>query len=202
MPSGRSLPKPQTWRIENASAAAFMARSAWTTPSILLVVTIARAPVRLSAHRQFRLPPQQRKQRHDQAGAMRRKHRQHEFDGVRQLNRDDGIVRQSGFDEMRRQRRDRPVGLREGQASGRLAGDALLVERIEQRQCIRLVAPGSVETIRRASAIRWSGSRDHFACGFGLGCGSGLCHQVSGRYPVKAVATGRSIRFQRAIHCS
>ena len=28
MPSGRSLPKPQTWRIENASAAAFMARSA------------------------------------------------------------------------------------------------------------------------------------------------------------------------------
>ncbi len=28
MPSGRSLPKPQTWRIENTSAAAFMARSA------------------------------------------------------------------------------------------------------------------------------------------------------------------------------
>ncbi len=27
MPSGRSLPKPQTWRIENASAAAFMAMS-------------------------------------------------------------------------------------------------------------------------------------------------------------------------------
>jgi hypothetical protein len=28
MPSGKSVPKPQTWRIENASAAAFMARSA------------------------------------------------------------------------------------------------------------------------------------------------------------------------------
>ena len=49
MPSGRSLPKPQTWRIENASTAAFMARSAWLTPSIRLMVTIARAPVRLSA---------------------------------------------------------------------------------------------------------------------------------------------------------
>src|SRR6202035_1712057 len=49
MPSGRSLPKPQTWRIENASAAAFIARSAWLMPSTLPEVTIARAPVRLSA---------------------------------------------------------------------------------------------------------------------------------------------------------
>jgi len=49
MPSGRSPPKPNTWRIENASAAAFMARSAWLTPSILVEVTIARALVRFSA---------------------------------------------------------------------------------------------------------------------------------------------------------
>jgi hypothetical protein len=49
MPSGKSSPKPHTWRIENASAAAFIARSAWLTPSIFDDVTIARALMRLSA---------------------------------------------------------------------------------------------------------------------------------------------------------
>ena len=95
-------------------------------------------PGAIERDRQFGLPPEQGKQRHDQPGAMRRQDRQHEFDGVRQLNRDDGIGRQSGLDEMRRQRRDGPVGLRECQAFGWLTRDARLVERIEQRQCIRL----------------------------------------------------------------
>ena len=117
--------------------------------------------------RQFRLPPQLRKQRDNQTGAMRGKHRQHELDGVGQLHRDDRIGRQAGFDEMRRQRRDRPVGLRKGQAPRRLSGDALLVERIEQRRRIRLPGQDAVETVRRASAMRWSGSRDHFGSGVG-----------------------------------
>ena len=95
-------------------------------------------PGAIERDRQFRLPPEQRKQRHDQPGAMRGQHRQHEFDGIGQLDCDHGIGRQTGFDEMRRQRRDRPIGLREGQAFGRLARDARLVERIEQRQRIRL----------------------------------------------------------------
>ena len=63
-----------------------------------------------------------------QSGAIGGQHRQREFDGVRQLHRDHGIGRQSGFDEMRRQRGDGPIGLREGQALRRLAGDARLVE--------------------------------------------------------------------------
>ena len=95
-------------------------------------------PGAIERDRQFGLPPEQRKQGNDQPGAVRRKDRQHEFDGVGQLNRDNGIGRQSGFDEMPRQRGDGPVGLREGQAFWRLARDARLVERIEQRQRIRL----------------------------------------------------------------
>jgi hypothetical protein len=69
---------------------------------------------------------------------MRGKHRQHEFDGVRQLHRDDGIGGQAGFDEMRRQCGDRPLGLRKGQALRWLAGDAQLVGGIDQRRRIRL----------------------------------------------------------------
>ncbi len=138
MPSGSSVPKPQTWRIEKASAAAFMARSAWLTPSILLAVTIARAPVRLSATVNSACRQSSGSSATTRPGAMRCQHRQHEFDGVGQLNRDNGVVRQPGFDEMRRQRRDRSIGFGEGQAFWRLAGDALLVERIEQRQRVRL----------------------------------------------------------------
>ena len=88
--------------------------------------------------RQLRLSPQQRKQRDNQPGAVRGKHRQHELDGVRQLNRDNGISRQSGFDEMSRQRRDRPIGFCEGQAFWAVTRDTLLVARVEQRQRIRL----------------------------------------------------------------
>ncbi len=88
--------------------------------------------------RQFRLSPQQRKQRDNQPGAVRCKHGQHELDRVRQLNRDDRVGRQPRFDEMSRQRRDRPIGFREGQAFWWIARDALLVGRVEQRQRIRL----------------------------------------------------------------
>ena len=108
------------------------------TPSILLDGHDRARAGAIERDRQFRLPPEQRKQRDDQPGAMRGQHGQHEFDGIRQLNRDHGIGRQARFDEMRRQRRDRAIGLREGQAFWRLAGDARLVERIEQRQRIRL----------------------------------------------------------------
>ena len=89
MPSGRSLPKPQTWRIENASAAAFMARSAWTTPSILLGGHDRARGGAVERDGQFRLPPQQRQQRDDQSGAMGGEHRERELDRIRQLNRDD-----------------------------------------------------------------------------------------------------------------
>jgi hypothetical protein len=54
------------------------------------------------------------------------------------LNRDYGVGRQPGFDEMSRQRRDRPIGFCEGQAFWRIARDALLVRRVEQRRRIRL----------------------------------------------------------------
>ena len=50
---------------------------------------------------QFCLAPEQGQQCHDQAGTMRRKHRQHEFDSVGQLDCDNGVGRQACFDEMR-----------------------------------------------------------------------------------------------------
>ena len=59
-------------------------------------------PGAIERYRQFGLAPEQGKQRHNQAGTMRGQHRQHEFYGVRQLNRDNGIVGQPGFDEMSR----------------------------------------------------------------------------------------------------
>ena len=43
-----------------------------------------------------------------------------------------------GFDEMRCQRRNRPVGLGEGQTLRRLPGQARFVRRIEQGQRVRL----------------------------------------------------------------
>jgi len=69
---------------------------------------------------------------------VRCEHREHELDGVRQLNRDDRVGRQPRVDEMSRQRRDRPIGFREGQALWGIAGNALLVGRVEQRHRIRL----------------------------------------------------------------
>ena len=102
-------------------------------------------PGTVERDRQFRLPPQQREQRHHQPGAMRGQHRQYELDRVGQLYRDHGIGRQAGFDEMRRQRRDRPVGFRVAQVPCRLAGDALLVDGIEQRQCIGLAGQYPLE---------------------------------------------------------
>jgi hypothetical protein len=95
-------------------------------------------PGAIERDRQFRLPPQQRKQRDNQPGAVRCEHRQHELDRVRKLNRDDRVGRQPRFDEMSRQRRDRPIGFREGQAYWGTASDALLVGRVEQRHRIRL----------------------------------------------------------------
>src|ERR1700730_1270250 len=109
----------------------------------------------IERHRQFRLPPEQRKQGDDQPGTVRGEHRQHELDGVRQLNRDDGIGRQPRLDEMSRQRGDCAVGLRKRQAFWRLAGDALLVVRIEQRQRIRLPCKdASKQSVER---WRWTG---------------------------------------------
>jgi hypothetical protein len=62
---------------------------------------------------------------------MRGKYRQHELDGVRQLNRDYGVGRQPRFDEMSRQRRDRLIGFCESQPFLGIASDALLVGRVE-----------------------------------------------------------------------
>src|SRR4051794_5436912 len=73
---------------------------------------------------------------------------------------------------MRRERRDRAIGLREGQPRRRLAGDALLVEGIKQRKAIRLsrevalkqhverrrgvgVGHGIISVARRAFATRF-----------------------------------------------
>ena len=95
-------------------------------------------PGAVERDRQLGLPPQQRKQRDDEAGAVRGEHGQHELDGVRKLNRDHGIVRQTRFDEVRRERGNRAVGSGEGQSLGRLSRDARLVEGIEQRQRVRL----------------------------------------------------------------
>ena len=69
---------------------------------------------------------------------MRRKHGQRELDRIRQLHRNHRIGRQAGFDEVGGERRDRLVGLHKGQPLWRLAGDALLVGRIYERQRIRL----------------------------------------------------------------
>src|SRR4051812_27049963 len=97
----------------------------------------------IERNRQFGLPPQQREQDNGEPGAIRSQHRKNELDRVGELNSDNGIVRQSGFDEMRRQRRDRAIGFGVGQAFWRLAGDALFVDGIEQRQRIRSSGEGS-----------------------------------------------------------
>ena len=129
--------------------------------------------------RQFRLPPQQRHDRYDQAGAVRGKHRQREFDRVRQLHRDHGIGGQAGFDEMRRQRRDRAIGLGVGQPLRRLAGDAGLVQGIEQRERIGLPREDALE--QDVECRRGVGRGHGITSQHHLGCASGLCHQVSGR---------------------
>ncbi len=48
---------------------------------------MARARGAVQCHGQVRLAPEQRQHRDDEAGAMRGQHGQHEFDGVRQLDR-------------------------------------------------------------------------------------------------------------------
>ena len=187
MPSGRSLPKPQTWRIENASAAAFMAmigidRRRRSCP----MVTIARAAVRLSATVNSACRQSSGSTATTRPARIGGEHGEREFDGVGQLNRDHGIGRQAGFDEMRRQRRDRAVGLREGQTLRRLAGDALLVEGIDQRQRIRLPRQDAFEQ----RIERWrSGGLGHGVTSalsrglhhLAIHFASGFCHQVSGR---------------------
>ena len=139
MPSGRSLPKPQTWRIEKRFGGGVHGEigiddavdpARWSRSP--------RAAVRLSATVNSACRQSSGSTATTRPARMAAKHGEREFDGVGQLNRDHGIGRQAGFDEMRRQRRDRAVGLREGQALRRLAGDALLVEGIDQRQRIRL----------------------------------------------------------------
>ena len=137
-------------------------------------------------HGQFRLPPEQRQHRDDEAGAEGGEHGEREFDGVGQLNRDHGIGRQAGFDEVRGQRRDHAVGLRKGKTLRRLAGDALLVEGIDQRQRIRLSrqvpfeqrierwrSGGLGHGVTSALSRGWIAWRVHFVSGFR--------HQVSGR---------------------
>src|SRR6266403_3361755 len=69
---------------------------------------------------------------------MRGKHGKDKFNGVRQLHRNNGIVRQSRFDEMGRQGGDRAIGFREAQAFGGLARNTRLVERSEQGRCVGL----------------------------------------------------------------
>jgi hypothetical protein len=131
---------------------------------------------------------------------MRGEHRQHELDGVRQLNRNHGIGGQPGFDEMRRQRRDGTVRLREGQPLGWSAGNAGGIERIEQGQRLWLTCyVPSKQSLKRR---RWRGLNHELTLLGHFNLAAGRCHHVSGRYPVNAVVLGRSIRFQRAIHCS
>ena len=94
---------------------------------------------------QFRMPPEQGQHGHDEAGTMGGEHRQHELDRARQLDRDDGISRQARFDEMRRQRLDRRVGLGIGQPPRLVSRDACLVERIEQGGRMRLPGQRALE---------------------------------------------------------
>ena len=139
-------------------------------------------------HGQFRLPPQQRQRRDHQPGAIGGQHGEREFDRVRQLNRDHGIRRQSGLDEMRGDRRDRAVGLRVGQALARLAGDALLVEGIDQRQCIGLARQYPFEQAIK----RWRSGR--LGQGFNFGCITSVAVRPSAtRFPAGSPTTRWSL---------
>ena len=85
----------------------------------------------IERNRQFRLPPEQREHCNNQASAVRRQHGQHEFDRIRKLDRDNGIIRQTRFYEVGRERRDRAIGFREGQTFRRLARDTGFVDGID-----------------------------------------------------------------------
>ncbi len=96
---------------------------------------------------QFRLAPELRQQRHDQPGAHRRQHRQRRLDRVRQLDCDDRSRRQRGIKEMRSEVGDGAIGLRVGQPARRLAGHALLVDRVGERVGVRFAGDAAAEQI-------------------------------------------------------
>ena len=107
------------------------------------------------------------------------------------------LVGKPGFDEMRRQRRDRPIGLREGQALRRLAGDARLVEGIEQRRRVRLARQDpSKQSVERRRCV----GLDHGITSVGRSRPLPPGFRKIARQ--RGGLSGRSIRFQRAIHCS
>jgi len=91
------------------------------------------------------LSPQLRNERDHETGAMRGQNRECELDGICQLNRDHGMRREAGLDEMRRQGGDCLVGLRIGQPFRRLTGDLELVERVDQGHRIRVACQDPLE---------------------------------------------------------
>ncbi len=97
--------------------------------------------------RQFGLSPELRQQCHDQARAQRSEHRQHELDGIRQLDGDDGCGRKPGIDELGGQRGDRKIRFRVGQPDRRLAGDPPLVRRVDQGGDARLTGNDPAKNI-------------------------------------------------------
>ena len=73
--------------------------------------------------RQFGMAPKLRKQGNDQAGAPGPEQGEGIFDRVRQLDRNDRTGRQASRLELCGERGHRAVGLRIGEAKGRLSGD-------------------------------------------------------------------------------
>ena len=96
---------------------------------------------------------------------MRGKHGQHKLDRIRQLNRNDGIIRQARFDKVRRERGDRAISFGEGQTLCRKTCDPLFVDGIKQRQRVRLSSQySSKQHVER----RRCGGLDHgITSGFG-----------------------------------
>ena len=200
IPSGRLAPKPQTWRIENTSTAAFIARSAWLTPSIMAQLTIARAPMRLSATASSAW----RQSCGSSATTRPARCAARIVSGSSMVFGSCSAMIEFG---------GRPAAMK-CEASAAIARSA----------CAKVSCRGDCPVTRSLS----NGSANASACGWrastrrnnpsrvgdaGVVCStqsplprpgalSGLCHHVSGRYPVSAVAAGLSIRFQRAIHCS
>src|SRR2546423_14845590 len=82
---------------------------------------------------------------------------------------------------MRRQRRDRAIGLRKCQALRRLAGDALLVEGIEQRQAIRLPREDPL--------------KQDIECRRGVGMGHGIISVLHPAFATRFPAKIRSTRW-------
>ena len=146
-PSGRLLPKLQTWRIVKTSAATCIAVAQASKSPMRDVVMMALAPSRAERGGSVDASPQQRQRRRDHAGAQDAENCQYALDCVGKLNADDGVGLQAELTQSGRDRGDGAVGFGIGQTARRAVGEALAVGRIGECDGVRPPRGGAAEHV-------------------------------------------------------